>query len=800
MASSLISSSLHIDFESVFGIEDAGLVQMFESFIAMRLKEFLGCPAVFYEAALTEFFENGSVRDGMVVSTIRGTVIEISENAFAAAFELSVDGLTDLSEVPKDLVFDARSLFSESKEQINWSSLLFGILKDMVTPGSSQAKGFAIQIFVLLKNVPGLELGESRAFPISRVLTEKTVHRYVVINEKVGGEEITDEPRVKKVPKTKATPKKRTAVFSVDEPILKKKRITKGKPVTVETVAIAQEAVPLQIIEATAVVPAEQPPVPKRKSQKRKRRLILGSEDEIVVSEPVVGGTPAEQPVAEVETTVEVQPVVEIVEEQSTVEIAAETGVQEPVDESIDEQMAAEETVVEHISAPAVAPTAKEAIPTSADEMDDIIQQETQEAEAEKHCFNFPYEDIIAQLNVERPVVTPSDTDEEMEAERTIGTDAATDLFVEESEEVAMSYDEKSVDAIWMLMKPCRWRISYSQFQSTFHCRVDEGDWYKANLPNIHPKEKGKEPLLEKDPVKGNPMKEQILLILDDIECLVQLRAQVIDEVAKFFYSFSLKRLANLKIDDSYYTKKELVLSWAEAESTGVALQRKITMLRIDGTWVIEPCADYWKPIPRAVTSCMVVIPSRLSYVDTLPPMSEFFKLLKKRTYRVLFNNVRHDMRDHKNVLSMDFKLYQQKVSNQVGAAALDVVDVRKVVKELDAKVTYLDNQVAAMRSEALDFQAKAEENHLKLSTQLGDIVDFLRGGDAKKGEGSSSHPQPPPDDQGGSGNTGGDNVRTTSIVDRLIDADRRREGRSRGNRSGSYKEEDISVDLLRIG
>ncbi|KZT76715.1 acetyl-CoA carboxylase 1-like [Dorcoceras hygrometricum] len=46
------------------------------------------------------------------------------------------------------------------------------------------------------------------------------------------------------------------------------------------------------------------------------------------------------------------------------------------------------------------------------------------------------------------------------------------------------------------------------------------------------------------------------------------------------------------------------------------------------------------------------------------------------RTYRVLFNNVRHDMRDHKNLLSLDLKSYQQEVSIQVGAAALDTVDV----------------------------------------------------------------------------------------------------------------------------
>ncbi|KZV06771.1 hypothetical protein F511_45748 [Dorcoceras hygrometricum] len=55
------------------------------------------------------------------------------------------------------------------------------------------------------------------------------------------------------------------------------------------------------------------------------------------------------------------------------------------------------------------------------------------------------------------------------------------------------------------------------------------------------------------------------------------------------------------------------------------------TMLRVDGTWVIEPCANYWKPIPLEVSSSTVVIPSRLSYVDTLPPVSEFFKVMTKR-------------------------------------------------------------------------------------------------------------------------------------------------------------------------
>ncbi|KZV21269.1 hypothetical protein F511_23394 [Dorcoceras hygrometricum] len=60
---------------------------------------------------------------------------------------------------------------------------------------------------------------------------------------------------------------------------------------------------------------------------------------------------------------------------------------------------------------------------------------------------------------------------------------------------------------------------------------VDERTRYLASLPQIPVDDKGKEPLMEKDPVKGNPVKEQFLLILADIECLVQLREKLIQNV-----------------------------------------------------------------------------------------------------------------------------------------------------------------------------------------------------------------------------------------------------------------------------
>ncbi|KZV29950.1 hypothetical protein F511_17554 [Dorcoceras hygrometricum] len=352
MASSLISSSLHIDFDSVFGIDDAGLVQI----------------------------------DGMVVSTIGGTTVEISEEIFAAAFVLPTEGLTDLSEVPKDLVFDARSLFSESKEQVSISChkremkieyrLLSDILAKTIYVKAGQAKGYAIQICVLLKNVQGLELGESKAFPTPRILTEKTVHRYVVINEKVGAEEVVDAPKVKKAPKAKAASKKRPADVVATEPVAKKKRATKKKS-------------DVEMIDEPVSLPAEAVVVNKD---------VYTADDVDVIIEQVLA---------------------------ETIHIGADEEEQD-VDTS------------------------------------DVGDKTAETTDGEKHWFDLSYEAIMAQMDAERPVVTPSDTDEEMES-IDVGTDfgdqqlqtdvatdsrtdAAADLFVEESvDDVEVTADEKSV-------------------------------------------------------------------------------------------------------------------------------------------------------------------------------------------------------------------------------------------------------------------------------------------------------------------------------------------------------------------
>ncbi|KZV22634.1 hypothetical protein F511_13093 [Dorcoceras hygrometricum] len=297
MASSLYSNAQHVDFDSVLAMDEPGMVSMFEALMASGLRGFLGCPAVVYEDALVDFFENASVRNGVVFSTVGGQIVKISEKLFAKSFELPVEGLEELSEMPKDAIFDARSIVSLSGEQINlsgrknqmkmpyrllcdimakaisvkaglfnaitvekfslmtavvcgvkmnWAKYLFGILKKMVAAKTKQAKGFAIQICLLLATFPAVDLGEASAFPASKILSKKTVLRFVSINDRDGAEEITGAAKKKDVYK------KRTAA-DIEAAVPKKKRTSKKKSISsissLEMVAVAEEALVVEPLD-----------------------------------------------------------------------------------------------------------------------------------------------------------------------------------------------------------------------------------------------------------------------------------------------------------------------------------------------------------------------------------------------------------------------------------------------------------------------------------------------------------------------------------------------------------------------
>ncbi|KZV14124.1 hypothetical protein F511_44385 [Dorcoceras hygrometricum] len=778
MASSLYSNAQHVDFESVLGMDDPGMVSMFEALMASGLRGFLGCPAIVYEDALVDFFENASVLNGVVISTVGSQLVEISEKLFAETFELPIDGLGDLSEMPKDVVFDARSIVSQSGEPINlsgrknqmkmpfrllcdivakaisvkagsfnaitvekfslltavvcgvkmnWAKFLFGVLKKMVSARSKQAKGFAIQISVLLATFPSVELGKSSAFPASKILSKKTVLRFVSINDRDGAEEVTGAA------KTKAVSKKRPAA-DVGAAVPKKKRSSKKKSISsissLELVEVAEEAIPIQ-----------------------------------QVAEPL-----------------------DVEEPRCSSADAVDLIIQQVLDETR--------------AADAPADTAEPAVTV------------------EKNWFDLPYDDLVKQWEAERPVVTASDTEDEdittVDVAPADEVQQVQDFEAPISAEVVISADEQmSLDDILLsipvdipLPSTCMEVTKIKMGQMIKIPGVTEKTWFLNSLPRIPADDKGKEILVEKDPVQGNPAAEHYSLICADIDLLVSLRAKVIDEVATFFNSFSLKKLASINFEEMY-SKEEQVLSWGETESPQEAIQRKFyillkyrtilvwkfldawrinfapgqgssavdirviellsdlylslleelakearalnltwtkpfcskifegsprdrgavivrtnsntrslcwirTMIMVDGVWTVETCADKWVKIPQKVISTEV--PRQRQYDDTLPTMSIIFKLLRKRWADVCVEVVEFG----------------------VSPRLLPIGSTQ------DAEATK-----EAFSHQLLEFQSSAQENHNVIHAQLSELVDYIHRGSAdKKGESGSRGLQKPANTQ----------------------------------------------------
>ncbi|KZV27793.1 hypothetical protein F511_39499 [Dorcoceras hygrometricum] len=141
--------------------------------------------------------------------------------------------------------------------------------------------------------------------------------------------------------------------------------------------------------------------------------------------------------------------------------------------------------------------------------------------------------------------------------------------------------------------------------------------------------------------------------------------------------------------------------------------------------------------------------------------------------FRNLIQSARQEGKNQYDLQILHLNELKKTVMSQGVTADTDSLAVRNRFNALDAKILLLDGQVAAIRSEQLEFQAKMAADLLSLSTQIGDLVDYIHGGDAKKGEGSSSRrPLPTPVNQGESS---GNVIRTTEIISQTdIDAAQR--------------------------
>ncbi|KZV28754.1 TMV resistance protein N-like [Dorcoceras hygrometricum] len=594
--------------------------------------------------------------------------------------------------------------------KINWNNLLFNILKDMVTPGSRQAKGYAIQISILLENVPSLELGESSEFHSSKILTEKTVHRYVVLNDKVGMEDVTDEPRVKKPSVRKAASKKIPAVTTAAKPVVKKKRTIKSKSGSskekLEILSVAQEAVPLQIIDPTPDAPTEKSPVPKRKIQKRRRRLVLGFDDDIV-----------EKPAAEVasETTVG-EPAVEVAGETVVEESAVANVLEEQQRETFVDDFVAvpDETVVENIaepiSEPAVADVANAGMST-ADDVDIIIGQvlaETAQIVPDEEEQDVGGLDVAgtaefhARLDVDRPIETASDTDEDMETVEEMETEA-----VEQSVDEAMSLK----DIFMTIPVECPLPSANVEITKIILGKsisipgVDEWDWKFLEARKINF-------------VLGEGSSATDLKIL---EIISNLHMFVVEDLKEQTMANSLRWektccSKNFEGCPRYRVEDDSAPDQFISTSSTTAISDSIDALRESFSNLVANQSRDSRKTNTALSEVMCKIDHvQRVFLDCLAEQNE--------TFRGLFKRSRQEAQNDNNALPLALKA----VRTQNVILSTDLEATRKEVKDFKATLSKdFDDKLADIRNELLEFHVYTQGQLASLGTHLAELIDFL--------------------------------------------------------------------------
>ncbi|KZV40461.1 cell division control protein 2 [Dorcoceras hygrometricum] len=582
---SFITNALQVNFESVLAISDnEGMLNMFKALEASGLRGFLWCQSVLYETELEQFFDTALVQGGDITGAVSGNFFAISQSRFAEVFELPTEGLVDLSEVPKEL--------------------------EMVDKTLKKAKGYAAQICVLLKSNPVITMGEAVPFLSLKILSMKTVNTYVVMNETIDARGKSDEPGMAKgaIVKRKSQSKKKSDSYkkatgaepvevisekvvsrkrptvAVDEPVVtKKKQTSTSKASYFKTstamVTVAQDAVPLKIFEQTPAATAEQPPIPKLKS--KKRRLVL-SDDENIEERVAVENVENVQQHVIVEVTVK-EPIVEHTAEEEGHVSTHEGTITDDVDVIIGHVLAETsqlgtiegEQGEQHFDETAFGDIASES--SLVDQSDNLEQW---------------FEDFVSR-DAETVFTSNSDLDRGTETVGTVVDEEQLQVFVEKetvdksagsnpTDEEQISLDDLLMQISDDMMLPSVTAAEITKIMSDLPVKikeVQEHDWYYANLPKIYATEKGKAPLEEADPVKGNPAREMVELICADVNFLVQMRDQVMHDVVEFFPYFSINKLFDLASLRALAEKEKFMLLWAEADSLETAVRRRVYIL-----------------------------------------------------------------------------------------------------------------------------------------------------------------------------------------------------------------------------
>ncbi|KZV55513.1 dystroglycan-like [Dorcoceras hygrometricum] len=851
MAASFYSNSVHVDFESALAMGEPGMVSMFQALIASGLQGFLGCTAVVYEDALVEFLANGIVRDGLVVSTVNGVAIEFSEKLFTETFDLPVDGLADISEMPKDKIFDARSIVYLTREPVtlsglkiqmkmhyrllcdimaksvsvkagsfntitvekfsfltavvcdvkmNWGSVLFGILKKMVTPGTKQAQGFAIQISLLLESVPNLELGESSEFPSSKILTDKTIHRYIAVIDKSGAQEPADAPKVKKAPRTKVASKKRPADIPLYVPVVKRKRTSKKKS-TLKLVTVAQEAIPIQTVPAELAV---EPMVEDQQAETEDAADQPAAEEETLADRPADEIVNVEQRVDE--SAVEVSRV-DVVDPDIVIQ-----QVLNQLDFSTEGQDVTKGDRVETWFDRALA----EEIATAGDD------SPTEKGNDEIPWFVRPF--LSADHDSERLFETRSDSAAAMDFEvHSQNLPVVKDTYVDPAGSprdrgavIARSNTNTPskcwirtmiyVDGVWTV-EPCddRWvKIPRQVISSEVHRQRQ----YDDTLPpvNIFYKTLTKrwadicfevvdscasrrllpvgslqfcQSLLVVEPgYRVAPCQSSVFAFRVSQFCSVFVDFSVFSwlpttDITDFLSSIALERTVLRNVQRSVsvvHPNVQFLDQHISSPTSSEDSSMNFDNTDIDATatapaFSLPGSSTVSLYITRAVNQLQASLDQishrddGAAFKDTI--LMHLRDIEKEFTARFdaqdrWIGALRNDSNDQRNLLSLEFKSSHRQLHTQIAAASIDQIDMQREMKELNAKVDAIATNMERVKRDAeatkeailhqlFEFQSQAQDDHIILTTQLGQLIEDLnRGGNDKKGEGVSSRgPQP---------------------------------------------------------
>ncbi|KZV20900.1 hypothetical protein F511_27769 [Dorcoceras hygrometricum] len=956
------------------------MLNMFKALETSGLRGFLGCESVVYEKELEQFFDTALVQDGDIKVAISGKYFYVSQSQFADVFELPTEGLVSFSDVPKHLVYKARSIFSQSGEQVsihgkkrfmkheyrllndilakaiivkagsfdavtnerfmmmtaihfglkvNWSKVLFSVLKDMVDRTQKKAKGYAAQIGVLLKSIPAITMGEGVPFPISKILSIKTVNTYVAMNHTIDARSQSDEPGVADVAVVKRKSKSKKKYETTDDtqveiisvvaglkkrpaaedsaPVIPKMRRTVKGKASLDVVPDAQDVVPMQIIEPISAATVVKSLAPKRISREHCDVLSMQIDSDLVIyrttlvrtfqviiifsfgnlfdrsdligdqscndvvvmdiviwtrarwaglstllvylynrlrasltlkkthnltlapnlSAPLLSQSrrrrrppPSPPPPPLSDRTCSDQ----LFEEFPSVLISSGLLVQ--ADEGT--LLLVADLIRRNLPPPTVKcrfsrETGRSQVPRrqqdgirirhgfptptgSDDEIMDTQEPVKENDEiAEKHTDEIA--DIIGQITVETLKMWSDNKEQEeqrtgnvVEAENSkvpvVEKEMDKAVSSKHTEEEHMSIDDLLLQISDDMMLPSVTAAEITKIRlgdSITINEVQERDWYYASLPRISTHDKGKEPLEENEPVRGNPAKETVELICGDVDFLVQLR-----DKRRMYILAKYREMLLRKFLDSHRRYFAPGQPWMAMASQIIALLSKYRemLLRkfLDSHRRYFAPGQPWMAMASQIIALLSVAHSKSledilaqrqvpeSVVDTeFVPHGLFIEpvqywgaapsLIKTWGWA---RSARQDGQNQDDIQTLRFNAFQKVVLAQGVTAGADSVEVRKEIKALDAKITSLDGQVAAIRNEQLEFQSKIAADILNISTQLGDLVDYIRGGDAKKGEGSSRRcPLPPPVNQ--SEGSGGDTVRTTEITQRDIDNTQRK-------------------------